>query len=275
MTDKRELLLEGLNCANCGAKIEEQVGKLPGVVSSTLNFGASTLVIEADKDRFSEIFEATRKIVAKLEPDVVVKEKPKNGTTQKVYLLEGLDCANCAGKIEAGIRKLPGVSSANLDFISKRLKVEAPAPRLREIEPEIKAIVNKLEPDVVVTEEKKSSKRDVPEAPKEDYFPIIKLTIGTVIYLAAVFMTLKPTVELILFVAGYFLIGGEVVWRAVRNILRGQVFDENFLMAVATIGAFAIKQYSEAVAVMLFYQIGESFQAYAVNRSRHLSLIHI
>ncbi|MBL2347254.1 heavy metal translocating P-type ATPase, partial [Klebsiella pneumoniae] len=66
----------------------------------------------------------------------------------------------------------------------------------------------------------------------------------------------------------YVLIGGDIVWRAVRNITRGQVFDENFLMAIATLGAFAIQQYPEAVAVMLFYQVGELFQSIAVNRSR-------
>ena len=66
----------------------------------------------------------------------------------------------------------------------------------------------------------------------------------------------------------YLLIGGDVVWKAVRNILHGEVFDENFLMSIATVGAMVIGDYSEGVAVMLFYQVGELFQSYAVNRSR-------
>lgn len=65
-----------------------------------------------------------------------------------------------------------------------------------------------------------------------------------------------------------FFIGWDIIYRALRNIRNGQVFDENFLMALATVGAFAVQQYSEAVAVMLFYQVGELFQNYAVNRSR-------
>ncbi len=71
-----------------------------------------------------------------------------------------------------------------------------------------------------------------------------------------------------LYLIPYFFIGWDIIYRALRNIRNGQVFDENFLMALATVGAFAVQQYSEAVAVMLFYQVGELFQNYAVNRSR-------
>ena len=73
---------------------------------------------------------------------------------------------------------------------------------------------------------------------------------------------------LFLYLIPYFVIGWDILYKAVRNIKNGQVFDENFLMAVATIGAFGVNEYSEAVAVMLFYQVGELFQGYAVNRSR-------
>lgn len=73
---------------------------------------------------------------------------------------------------------------------------------------------------------------------------------------------------LFLYLIPYFVIGWDILYKAVRNIKNGQIFDENFLMAVATIGAFGVNEYSEAVAVMLFYQVGELFQSYAVNRSR-------
>ena len=89
-------------------------------------------------------------------------------------------------------------------------------------------------------------------------------------------LPLQGVIRLVAFLAVYFLIGWDVLYRALRNILHGQVFDENFLMALATIGAMALGEYPEAVAVMLFYQIGEWFQGYAVGRSRQsLSLIHI
>lgn len=108
---------------------------------------------------------------------------------------------------------------------------------------------------------------------------IRKVGLGAVIYLAAVVMTLVPVpeffsssfminIELIAFLAAYFVIGGDVVKKAVKNIGQGQIFDENFLMMIATVGAFIVGDYKEAVAVMLFYQVGECFQSYAVNKSR-------
>ncbi|MEW6622918.1 MAG: heavy metal translocating P-type ATPase [Bacillota bacterium] len=95
-----------------------------------------------------------------------------------------------------------------------------------------------------------------------------RLGFGVIIYLAALVFSFSAHIELFLYGISYLIIGGEVLLRALRNITRGQVFDENFLMAIATLGAFAIREYPEAVAVMLFYQIGEYFQDLAVQRSR-------
>ncbi|MBC2723489.1 MAG: cadmium-translocating P-type ATPase, partial [Desulfosporosinus sp.] len=96
----------------------------------------------------------------------------------------------------------------------------------------------------------------------------IQLGIGAALFFAAILVELPFWAEFSIFLVSYVLVGGEVVLKAVRNISRGQVFDENFLMTVATIGAFAIKEFPEGVAVMLFYQVGEFFQNMAVNRSR-------
>ena len=95
-----------------------------------------------------------------------------------------------------------------------------------------------------------------------------RILAGAVLLLAAVLIPADGILRLLLFLVPYLLAGGDVLWRAVRNILRGQVFDENFLMVVATIGAFCIGEYPEAVLVMVFYQVGEWFQGYAVGRSR-------
>ncbi len=105
---------------------------------------------------------------------------------------------------------------------------------------------------------------------------LVKLGIGIAFLLFAVLFPTESFVDeplslwlkAILYIIPYLIIGGDVLLRAVRNIFHGEIFDENFLMCVATIGAFALQQYEEAVAVMLFYQIGEFFQSYAVNRSR-------
>ena len=97
---------------------------------------------------------------------------------------------------------------------------------------------------------------------------LCRILAGAALLLAAVLIPARGILRLLLFLVPYLLAGGDVLWRALRNILRGQVFDENFLMAVATIGAFCIGEYPEAVLVMVFYQVGEWFQGYAVGRSR-------
>jgi len=96
----------------------------------------------------------------------------------------------------------------------------------------------------------------------------ISLLAGFLLFAAGMLFDFGKPYELVIFLISYVLIGGEVVLRALRNILKGKIFDENFLMSAATIGAFAIGEYPEGVAVMLFYQIGEAFQNLAVNRSR-------
>ena len=103
----------------------------------------------------------------------------------------------------------------------------------------------------------------------ENQKKLIKTIVGAVIYALAIFTREKgSTLSLAAFLVAYVIIGGDVLWRAVRNILRGKVFDENFLMSLATIGAFIVGDFAEAVAVMLFYQVGELFQDYAVDQSR-------
>lgn len=179
--------------------------------------------------------------------------------------LEGLNCANCARKIEEKVGKMEGVKESNLNFTTTTLnvKLERKVKEEHAIN-EIKKIVEALEPHVKV-EKKVSGKTNVQRA-KFEVKPT--LIIGTILYLIAIIGDFKGALALILFVASYLLIGGKVVLTAIKNIARGQLFDENFLMTVATIGAFSISEYPEAVAVMLFYEIGETIQGYAVNKSR-------
>jgi Cd2+/Zn2+-exporting ATPase len=97
---------------------------------------------------------------------------------------------------------------------------------------------------------------------------LTRLFIGTAFFVVAMILDFSFWIEFSLFFISYVLVGGEVVLKALRNILRGQVFDENFLMTIATVGAFAIGEFPEGVAVMLFYQTGEFMKDLAVNRSR-------
>jgi Cd2+/Zn2+-exporting ATPase len=190
-------------------------------------------------------------------------------------LLEGLSCANCAAKIERQVQALDGVASASLDFVTQRLTIEvvdaASFPRLVE---QASRIATSVEPEIVVVDcsaaEAESTKEsdeaeDAERIRTRDVLPVVA---GFLLFLAALVFTFPPWLDLTLFLAAYVLVGGEVVVKAVRKILRGQVFDEHFLMSVATLGAFAVGEPAEAVAVMLFYQVGDFLQTLAVHRSR-------
>uniref|UniRef100_UPI00403FA2E1 heavy metal translocating P-type ATPase n=1 Tax=Paenibacillus sp. FSL W7-1332 TaxID=2921702 RepID=UPI00403FA2E1 len=103
---------------------------------------------------------------------------------------------------------------------------------------------------------------------KKEVKQLVRILIASVGFVAALLLKLEGIAEFLLYFATYLIVGGDIIWKAVRNISRGQVFDENFLMSVATIGAFCLGEYSEGIAVMLFYQVGELFQSYAVSKSR-------
>lgn len=277
---KQELVLEGLDCANCSAKIEDKVSKLEDVFSASMNFSTKTLIIESNKEEaMDKILKDSIDIINRLEPDVIVRAKENNLRQNKnvIIMLEGLNCANCAVKIETEVNKLEEVKEAGLDFVSKRLIIKVNYnSNKNHIFTKVKSIVNKLEPDVEVKlqsnnsinhKEKDTNKRNE-HGNNETKESIIKLILGIGFFLIPLIFNFSPKIELTLFIISYVLVGGEIVLRAVKNISRGQVFDENFLMTIATLGAFSIKEYPEAVAVMIFYQVGELFQDIAVNKSR-------
>ena len=271
---KKEFILEGLGCANCAAKMEQKINELDGVHSANINFLTKTLTLEIKEiNRLEELIVAATNIVKSIESHVKVVEKQSSKIIKKEIMLQGLCCANCAGKIEKESNKIDGVKSAVVDFISTKLIMEIDNPsKQNTIIENVKGIVKRIEPDVsvIVLEDKgKVLKSENEETEKEsNKSEIIKLAVGAIIFGIATAMKFSNSVELMLYLASYVLVGGDVVLGALKNISRGQVFDENFLMSIATIGAFAIGQYPEGVAVMLFYQIGEIFQDMAVYSSR-------
>ncbi|WP_212935640.1 heavy metal translocating P-type ATPase [Bacillus hominis] len=267
---KKKLMLEGLDCANCAMKIEKGVGNIEGVNSCSVNFATKTMILETPQNKENEVVTEAKQLVTKLEPHIKVQEEQKIKSIKEVFVLEGLDCANCAMKIENKVKEMPTVSEATVDFVSKKLRVEVANKReLESTVQNIKNVVQKLEPDVkVVREEEKGHDHGHDHGDGNVKKMIGRLVVGGILTGIAALAGLPQMITIPLFVLAYLLIGGDIVWRAIRNITRGQVFDENFLMAIATVGAFAIQQYSEAVAVMLFYQVGELFQSIAVNRSR-------
>lgn len=188
---------------------------------------------------------------------------------KKEFILEGLNCANCANKIEKKINNLNSVDNATMDFISKKLRVQIKSDNnLDKISDEIKTIVNEFEPHVKVIEKESLSHSHKHNYDNVEKNQVAKVIIAIILYLIPIMFKLEGSSRFIFFFMSYIVVGGEILLRAARNIFKGQVFDENFLMALATIGAFAIGEYPEGVAVMLFYQIGELFQDMAIGHSR-------
>ena len=195
-----------------------------------------------------------------------------NKTIKKEWALEGLDCANCAEKMESQINKLQGVHRARVDFMARKLTIEVEKEQeIAKIIKDAAGIMDRIEPGVQVHNfEKRSKKKDI-ESNQEDQKinkGLMRLVFGGGIFALAMILNVTEEMSLGLFLLSYVIVGGGVLLRAGKNILRGQVFDENFLMGIATLGAFAIGEYGEAVAVMLFYRVGEYFQDMAVDRSR-------
>lgn len=213
----------------------------------------------------------------------------------KLYL-EGLNCANCAGKIEAKLNTLDEIKEATINFSNGTLLIDYKENTDKnELIKKVTKIVVDIE-DHVKVKENMSAKQNKNVCTKDsctghehshekhdeiedsnkklkwynnlDKDSIIKLIVGLAFYVGAIFIENNLVISTILFLISYVIIGGEVVLKAAKNMGKGKIFDENFLMAIATIGAFIIGEHSEAVGVMIFYQIGEIFQGYAVNNSR-------
>ena len=182
--------------------------------------------------------------------------------------IEGLDCPNCAAKVERKINTLEGIKEATVDFLGKKIVVLADEISENELVELIQTEVDKIEDGVKVFIPKVQAGESSSE--EEDTGKIKKkLLIGGVLFVLGIFVPKTLFIpKLAVFLVSYLVIGGDVLLSAFKNILNGQVFDENFLMAIATIGAFVIGEYPEGVAVMLFYQLGELLQGIAVNNSR-------
>ena len=267
---KMTLLLNELDCPHCAEKIEKRVGELSGVKSSSLDFINKKLTVDFDGDK-NALFAEIENVVHKLEPDVSVKELGDCAEKTLYLKLEDLDCPNCGEKIANRVGELAGVISSNVDFISKKLtvKTDGSNPDLRIM---IEDTVHQLEPDVTV---KDYGAQTAEEEPVNDHKgEIVKLSVAIVFFIASMLLdklgsgTVCEYLSAGLAIVAYLIAGLDVVIAAVRNLVKGEAFDESLLMTIATVGAFALKDFREGAAVMLFFQVGELFQTIAVEKSR-------
>lgn len=217
-----------------------------------------------------------------------------NNKKNHEWVLEGIDCANCAAKIEQAVGKIEGVTNSSVNFMTKTLQFEVDRNHENETLPKVKKRIAQLEPGVVPLtkqtlqpvskggvemegyEEKKEESSHHGHSHSHGHShgdadikkAVIRLVLTIVLLFIAIFSPFSEKTTFILYVLAYIAAGYDVVMTAAKNIVNGQVFDENFLMTIATLSAFYIQQYPEAVAVMLFYQVGELFQDIAVDKSR-------
>ncbi len=201
---------------------------------------------------------------------------PVTKAKQVVFILENLGCSNCAMKMEAKIQALPGVEYASITYATKQLRIAA--PNVFRLLPEITAICRSIEPEVQLvlkrTGRKSAEDRELEAAREHVAFQkdVAVIAAGGLTLIAGLLLEhfgLLPNILIFVMMGfAYLLTGGEVLKEAAGNIRRGQIFDENFLMSIATLGAFCIGSYEEAVGVMVFYRIGELFEDIATRRSR-------
>ena len=410
MSTRIDFLLEGLNCAHCAEKINDKVSKLDYVENSNMNFVAKKLsvfmenesITEANVSKIAKIIHDTEsgltlsllknKVLGEISFDnkgnIIKSEKKdeidKNKVIRVDFLLNNLDCAHCAEKINDKVGKLAYVENSNMNFVAKKLSVFAKAGDItKQHMSEIAKIIHETESGLTVSllknkvvgaldfdnkgnivesgntarngridlnvlyanrnnseehhhehgescgcgehhhdhdhgeecgcgehhhdhdhgeecgcgehhhhdhdhgescgcgghhhdhehehEETKPKKVEKPKEKKEINKDLIKIIIGVFVYAFGIYEMAvgnTGTFGVVVFLAAYILIGGDVLLKAAKNLFRGQVMDENFLMSIATIGAIAIGEHSEAVGVMLFYKIGEYLQQKAVGQSR-------
>lgn len=221
--------------------------------------------------------------------------------TKKELLLEGLHCAGCASKIEDRVRNLEEVKDAALNFATSTLIITADRNDISTVMEKTTNIVTDLEPHTKVIDKERLNDTNeemgancecgccdnghatvnknfnsTEKGNKHDYLVanidnnqkrLLKFGIGIAFFILAKFLE-GQNFSILMYLVSYLIIGGEILTLSFRNILRGEVFDENFLMSVASIAAFSVGEYPEAVMVMFLYEIGEYFQERAVNSSR-------
>ena len=263
--------ITGLDCANCARELEEEILKLDGVKEATVDFMAQKVYALCDGATLGKVKEVCNNF-----EEVKVVEEP---AASQVFAGEklniaGLCCANCARELEEDLNRIEGVSAV-VDFVNLRVLLNVADPSARE-----KAVytITHFE-DVKIVNEKPERKSVVKERLKD----IILIAVATALFIPALVLDLTGTaksglpaeiITYVLYGLSYLTVGHPVLINTVKNIAKGKIFDENFLMAIASIGAillgiFAGDGFVEGVAVMLLYQLGELLQGIAVGSSRN------
>ena len=256
--------IEGLDCANCARELEEEIEKVEGVKSATVDFMGQKVIVDCDENTLVKV-----KDVCNHFEEVKVVEEAQGDRIK----IEGLCCANCARELEEDLNKIEGVN-ARVDFINSKIILSARTQEARKRA--IHTITHFEDVKIVDDTPKKQS------AIRAHLKDIICILVSIVLFIPALVLDLTGIAEKALAVRiltyclygiSYLAVGHEVLILTAKNIVKGKIFDENFLMTIASLGAIALgifagDGFAEGVAVMLLYQIGETLQGIAVGSSR-------
>ncbi len=276
--EKKVYILEGLDCANCAAKVEAKIRQMPEVEYASVAYATKQLRVSAPDH--TGLMEKMQAAIDAIENGIMLVPRNRKASTTisttKVYVLEGLDCPNCAAKIEHKIRTMDGVDDVSITYANKQMRLSASRPDV--LIPSIQKAIDAMEDGITVVSREEIKKEDKKEEKQsvipEKYRALVSIGLGAVLFIIGFAAIHTGGLEesdlrlLPLFILSYLILGGKVLMTAGRNMKKGQIFDENFLMCIATLGAFAIREFPEAVGVMLFYRIGEYFEDRATEQSR-------
>lgn len=295
--------LSGLDCANCTQKIEDRLNQEEHIENCTISFATGIMTFNSEQDGIEK---RVSEIISQMEPEVTMQNMScncQNHDHSHVHqhhdddcdcghhhhddhchcghhhdhpampvrnidggiklLIHGLDCANCALKVENEIKKQPFIEDAVINFSTETLVVKTTDSH--DLVDKIQKAVDSVEEGVIVSLKKSEVKYTKPKL--FVFKDNIELIEGIIIFVGA--MMTSGWFSVFLYIFAYLLIGYKVILKALKNLGRKDFLDENLLMCLATFGAIALQDYGEAIAVMLFYAIGEIFQGYAVNKTRN------
>ena len=257
--------MKNIDCANCSAKIEKKIQELPEVDDCILTFATRQLRVYSSEG--TKLLPKMQAIADQIEPGTIIEIRPKNPKAVcTVYVMKNIDCANCSAKIDKKIQELPEVNDCILTFATRQLRVYSSEGT--KLLPKMQEIADQIEPGTVIEIREEGKPSSDTHDDKHDH-DIPELLAGAALFIIGELLSHSmPPVSIGCFVIAYLILGREVLLTALKNMKSGHVMDENFLMSVATIGAFAIGEFGEAVGVMLFYRVGEAFEHRAVEKSR-------
>ena len=273
--------MEHLDCMECAAKMEGKIREMPSVFFASVSFTKKELRV-ISKENPDNLIPQLLSVCRTVDENIgIVPPSDKGDFKTEIYEIPTLDCAACAVKLEKLVNHQPGVLSASISFATKTMKLTAKDPD--SLIPELTRKCNEVESPTEIRKKQRPTKAQKKSAAQKEasFLERLKseksqLTIGGLLFVIGMLMHYQPaglfaglaSIGDYFFFISYLILGGPIVYTALKNITHGEFFDETFLMTVATVGAFAIHEYPEAVGVMLFYRIGEYFQDLAADRSR-------